>query len=99
MGRDQDGGATEGVVSPVGDVVEYVFHGYSDDTLEEREEVRKRKEKSPKIVERVGVGLLVGRRGLRSKGMCQVTAAKRGQSIMYRMLRWILPNYYSLAKL
>lgn len=56
----------------MGDVVEYVVHGCRLKTriLEGREEETKRKEKCPKTVERVGVGLLMRRRGVRSRNEC-----------------------------
>lgn len=57
VGRDQDGGATKGVVSPVGDIIEYVFHGaiYWNDrknTLN-RVERKKGKENPRKCLRRV----------------------------------------------
>jgi hypothetical protein len=56
MGRDQDGGATEGVVSPVGDVVEHVFHGaidwndHKNTGIPEERRRKKKRRKSPKMV-------------------------------------------------
>lgn len=90
MGGDQDGGATKGVVSPVGDVVEYVFHGamYWNDheNTSKREEERKRKENPRKCLKRVsGLDFWWGG-GVSGVGMYQVTAVKRGQVLFMSIM-------------
>lgn len=98
MGRDQDGGATKGVVSPVGDVVEYVFHGAIDwndhKNILKREEQKKRKENPRNCLKRVsGLDFWWGG-GVSGVGMCQVTTVKRGQVLFMSIgvYRRISPN-------